>query len=630
VTSVAYWQALGLAGAVLLQALLVSTARLLAGPRWALAYPATIVFGSALLTVQGLLPARWSSPVFLAALVAAAALDVRRHGLPKIERPRGAQWLAAAALGLNALWAAFPAYRYDQWFDHLTIPKILVREGPLQGPMFNDHVYFTGSFEFFLTLPRWVCDNDVFNQCFANAFSWLTLCIGIWGAVALARELLPALPSPWLITCYAAFTLPEEEGILNAKPDVVLFVASLCVQVGMALVARRDRESAAAAGYVGFLLIAVLGLKVTWLLALAPLGASILIDWASPRVRDGWRERRALVAAAAGAALGTVAVVPFVIKNLQFFGNPLHPVQFGPFRSTFWGPGLAEYYGQFMGAREPARYFAALAEVPRILALQILEAVAIPLLILAVAFALSLRGALPQLSPVQRATARRACVALVAFGLLWPLAMPIYFFPRYYFPACAFVTALALVAMDWAWPVLSRRAWGRPAATALLLAAPLWSADLPRKSALMARDALTDTQTFMTRVSPFGPSLPVYERVNADRRRRFPGAAFPTRITLTDNAATYFLDGGSIDVGGREYVSYWHRIDPGCYWELLDALGVSYVASVERPFSLWPAGLARILPELEPLGADGRVYFVDPDLAARKARAPECAAGADP
>jgi hypothetical protein len=48
-----------------------------------------------------------------------------------------------------------------------------VTEGPLARPILNDHVFFTGVYEYLFTLSRRWTGDDIFNQSFANAFTWL-------------------------------------------------------------------------------------------------------------------------------------------------------------------------------------------------------------------------------------------------------------------------------------------------------------------------------------------------------------------------------------------------------------------------------------------------------------------------
>jgi hypothetical protein len=628
---VLFWQILGLAGALLLQLAFLGSARLLARGLWPLAYPALLVAVSSLLAWQALFEARWSAPLAVLGLSVAAAADLRRHGPPRLERPRGSAALAAAALAFNALWAAFPVYRYDQWNDHLVIPKVVVREGPLRGPMFNDHVFFTGSYEFLLTIPRWISANDVFNQCFADAFGWLTLVFGAGAAVALARrDLLPSLPSTLLLTCYVAFSLPEEQAVLNAKPDVVLFVAALALQLAIARLEAPVGERPLNEAIAGFLLVAPFTLKSTWLLGASAIGAAtVLIGLAR---RDAtlapFRRRWFWI----GCLAGLFAVIPYVAKNVRFFGNALHPVQVGPFRSTFWGTGLESYYRLVEGARSGRRYLGQLADAPRLLALSGLEAIAVPMLAVGLALALSLRMTnRPAARPAPTTVGLRAALALAAFILLWPIAMPVEIYPRYYFPAFGLVAAIALEGLAWAWPVLRLRRAASVAAAALLLAPAAIEGGFATKARRMLQGALAETRGFVAGSGPGGPSLTRAEVVNEHRRRVFPDARFSTRIALTDSAATYFLDSAGLAVGGREYLTYRGWTGAVCAWRLLESVDAAYVVGIEQPFAQWPREITALLPQLTPLDASGRVFFADPGLVHRKAATdPACRAASGP
>jgi hypothetical protein len=616
---VVLWQGLGLAGALLLHLGFLGSARLFARDLWPLAYPALIVAVSSLLAWQALFEMRWVAPVLAVALAGAALADLRRHGLPRLGRPGPAALLAGAALAFNAVWAALPVYRYDQWNDHLTIPKLVVREGPLQPPMFNDHVFFTGCYEFLLTIPRWLSANDVFNQCFANAFGWLLLWFGAWGAVALARrELLPGLPPSLLVAGYLAFTLPEEQAVMNAKPDVVLFVAGLCLQLAIALARSPGLQARPLTeGLLGFLLVAPFALKSTWLLGACAIGAATLVT--APAVL----RRRAVWA---GAGLGLLAVAPYIAKNVRFFANPLHPVQFGPFRSTFWGAGLESYYRFVEGARSASRYLAELAAAPGVLLTSGLEAVAVPLLAVGLALAgLLLSGGADRLSLPRAVLAGRAAVALAVFVLLWPVAMPVHLYPRYYYVAFSLIAAIALDLLAWAWPLLGARPASSFAAILVLLVVPLLNAGFPAKAARLSTGLLMETRAFAAGSTPTGPFFSRLQTVNEHRRRAFPGARFASRIALTDTPSTYFLDSASLAVGGREYESYRGWTRAACGWRLLEALDVAYVVSIEQPFAQWPREITALLPQLAPLDASGRVFFADPALVRQRAAAdPAC------
>ena len=106
----------------------------------------------------------------MAWVYAAAAAALRRTGRPRVVRPRGLEWVALALLGVQTVWAAFPDYRYDQWNYHLVVPKA-VAHGPLAPPVLNDHLFFTGSYEYLFTLARRLNGDDIFNQCFAGCFT---------------------------------------------------------------------------------------------------------------------------------------------------------------------------------------------------------------------------------------------------------------------------------------------------------------------------------------------------------------------------------------------------------------------------------------------------------------------------
>jgi hypothetical protein len=606
---VIFWQAAGLAFAGGVHLAFLAGARLIAREWWPLAYPALLVGVSSVVALQGIVEMRWAALATLIGLACAAAADLVMHGLPRPKRPSLPDALAACAMAVNALWAAFPTYRYDQWNDHLIIAKVVAREGPLRGPVLNDHLFYTGSYEYLLTLGRALSGNDIFNECFADAFGWLLLCFGTWSAVTLARRILPSLPSALLITCFVVFALPEEEGILNAKPDGTLFVSSLAVEVAMVLMARSSVGGWAS--LVGFLFVAPLGMKTTWLLAMAALGGMAAAVVLREGVTDAFRP-----AVWIGAAAGTLSLLPYLFKNLRFFGNPIHPVQFGPFQSSFWGPGLAAYYHIVEGARSVERYTAQLATAPLTLLLFGLEMVALPFVVLALGLSVQLWQ---RTRPCLDAAGTLSIPAVIAFGIylfLWPVAMPIGIYPRYYYVAFSFMVIIALELLAWAWPVISSKIAARLTLSALLLV-PAAESALPTKAWRMMEASTLETRAFVASVAPMGPVLTRLELVNRDRRRRFPGAPFGRRVLLSDTSAGYFFDGANLVVGGREYLSHRSSQSSTCAWRLFDTLDIAYVASIEGPFRLWPPDIAALLPLLVPLDASGTALYVDPKLVHR-------------
>jgi len=349
-----------------------------AGARQALAFPAIAIGAASLLSWQALVRWTWAPLAVAALLAAGAALVLRRTGgrapdsgegpappealAARTRGPALLPALALAALALDWLYAALPDYRYDQWNYHLVLPRA-VRGGPLTLPALNEHAAFTGVWEYLFTIPRALSNDDLVNQSAVNAFSWLFLAIGLLLFVRrFGPEAFPRGPAALVVLAWTLCGLPDQPGLMNAKPDPVLLLAALGV---LDLVARKERTAVDAA-FLGFYAVAPLALKVTWLhFAAAALPVAV---WAW---RPPWPRAQA-AAAAAGLAGGALVAAPFLLKNALLFGNPLHPVQLGPLRSAAWSAAEEGYWRAMMRPAHGLGSFAeTLAALPRAITWQL-------------------------------------------------------------------------------------------------------------------------------------------------------------------------------------------------------------------------------------------------------------------
>jgi hypothetical protein len=608
--------------ALLVHGCLLSIARL-AGERRALAYPALVIVLGSTLAWLALVPAPWLVPAACVSLALAAVAALRRTGLPRPRRPGALGWVALVLLGVGAVWAAFPDYRYDQWNYHLVVAKAVV-DGPLTRPIFNDHVFFTGVYEYIFTLSRWWSGDDIFNHSFAGAFTWLFWVVSGYGLLDRLRgRLFPSAPATLVLLAFVSFALPDQQALVSAKPDVSLLVAALVLL---------EAWASGSGVLVGFFLVAPLALKITWLhfaLSLSPV-----------LVFEGWRGRPAglrLVPLAAGLLAGAAASAPIIAKNLVFFGNPLHPVQLGPLRSTFWSERMEAYWQQVSGAAgSVADYVATLRGLPVGLTWSGYLFV-LPLLLVAIAVLLLVRrpgGSIEPATATARTTVVRALAGIASFVLLWPLFFRAGIYPRFVFAGFAFAVILSMFVLD--------REWARIAslsdrvlvsrvltlgAVLLFLPAALGGA-LPQKLTRMGRWMLVSEEHFLTEGPPDWQLVRDLRVVNVHRRRASPGVGFGRRLTLADVKGTYLLDGAGLSVGSYEYE--WHRA-PGpaseCLWAFLERLDVAYVFTRQPGFAHWPREYRSILGQLEPLDGEGRVLHADPDLVRRRAAGPDCPAG---
>ena len=315
---------------------------------------------ASLLAWQGLVRASWLAAAILLALLSAAALVlIARRRLSRLPSLSRVEWLALLLLAAGTSYAAFPDYRPDQWNNDLVLAKA-VAGGPLRPPIFEEHVYYGGNYQYLFTLPRALGADDVFNHCAADSFSWLLLVLGLAGLFARLRaEAFPGLPPVSLLLVWAVFSIPDPTAVVNAKPDPLILLAAFAV-LELSAGPRREDSPRLHGVLLGFLLVAPLALKLTWV----PFGFAAFLAWL---LLLAIRRAPPLPAGGpflAGAGLGLVAILPYALTNLRFFGNPLHPAQFGPLHSSYWNAGFTSYYDDVAGrAGSIPDYFATLARM---------------------------------------------------------------------------------------------------------------------------------------------------------------------------------------------------------------------------------------------------------------------------
>lgn len=594
----------------------------LAGARRALVFPALPLVAASILSWQALVRWTWAPLAVMVLVGAAAAATLRRTAGPSPRRPALIAVLALVLLGLDALYAALPDYRYDQWNYHLVVAKA-VKTGPLAPPILNDHVAFTGVWEYLFTVPRALSDDDMFNQSAVDAFTWLLVAAGLYAfARRFGKDVFPRGPAPLLIVAWTMAGLPDEAALMNGKPDPLLLLAAIAVAD---LLSRPSRErSGLDAALLGFYLVAPLAAKVTWLHF-----AAVAVPVAAWAWRPPWPRGHG-VAALTGLLAGTATAAPFLVKNSLLFGNPLHPVQWGPFHSSFWTPAMAEYWRTLMApARDLGAWWATLVRVP--LALQWhLWALALPVLLLAL---VGLVRRFPRLrEPWPRGAASsllRVALALAFLHvLLWPLFFRASIGARFVFPGLAALVLVLWVVMGRvfaavAGPSPSRRAAFLLAST-LLLPGILFG-HLPTKAVRLATWGTWSVDRFVREGPAQWRMLRDLWSIDRDRRATLPDARFGEGATLVDTKGTYLLDGASVNVWSVEYT--WYRARATCVWNLLLQLDVRYVFARTGRIDAWPAELRPLAAALTPLSSLQQAYAVDRGfLERRRADDPACAA----
>jgi hypothetical protein len=594
----------------------------LAGVRRALVFPAVPLVAASILSWQALVRWTWAPLAVMVLVGVAAAATLRRTAGPARRRPALIAVLALVLLGLDALYAALPDYRYDQWNYHLVVAKA-VKTGPLAPPILNDHVAFTGVWEYLFTVPRALSDDDMFNQSAVDAFTWLLVAAGLYAfARRFGRDVFPRGPAPLLIVAWTMAGLPDEAALMNAKPDPLLLLAAIAVAD---LLSRPSRErSWLDAALLGFYLAAPLAAKVTWLHF-----AAVAVPVAAWAWRPPW-PRGHVVAALTGLLAGVATAAPFLVKNSLLFGNPLHPVQWGPFRSSFWTPAMAEYWRALMApARDLGAWWATLVRVP--LALQWhLWALTLPVLLLALVGLVRRFRRRREPWPGGGASSLLRVALALAFlhVLLWPLFFRASIGARFVFPGLAAVVLVLWVVMGrvfaaGAGPSPSRLAAFLLASTLLLPGILL--GHVPTKAVRLATWGTWSVDRFVREGPAQWRMLHDLWSIDRDRRATLPDARFGEGTTLVDTKGTYLLDGASVNVWSVEYT--WYRARATCLWDLLLQLDVRYVFARTGDFDAWPAELRPLAAALTPLSSLRQAYAVDRGfLERRRADDPACAA----
>lgn len=586
----------------------------LAGPQRSLAYPAVVSLMAAVLAWQGIVKATWLPGASgLALVIAAGLLALRRR--PRLGALSRVEWLALSLLGLAAAYSAFPDYRPDQWNNDLVLAKA-VAAGPLRAPIFEEHVYYGGNYQYLFTLPRWLSADDVFNHGAADAFSWLLLAFGLKGLFARMREeAFAALPSSILLVAWAMFSIPDPVALANAKADPLILLCALAV-LELSAGPRRTDSRTLHGLLLGFLLLAPLALKLTWAPFLLALGLAWLVLLAIRRPPPRPEPR----SFAAGLLLGLLAGAPYFLNNWRFFGNPLHPAQAGPFRSSYWSESFGHYYDDVAGrATSVAEYFASLTNMVPLLSFHLYAMFVPVLLILAGAL---LRGRRPAAPGARAATLlRHALSALALFVLTWPLFFRFNIFPRYVYAGVALVLAVLLGVIDRSLaPSPAAPAPARPsgwlaglALAALLLPAAL--SELPRQVAFMARFAPAGRERLFVDGPPEWRLARDLNVINQHRRRAAAGSGFYEQTALVDTEGTYHLDSAGFRLWSREYVLLDSALgrQGQCPWLTLSRLDVAYLRT-RSSFEQWPEPYRDVIGRLPALDDTGRTLYLAPGV----------------
>jgi hypothetical protein len=599
-------QIVSLFGALVAQGSIFLAATGVSRRYWGLVYPLLILFLSSTLAWQAMIPIPWLRPAVLSAtgLLGLCGVFYSRglhvQGGHALKRAMGPQvgWklgtILVSGLLIELLYASFPAYRYDQWNYHLIVAKIIDQMGSLPQPVLYDHTYFAGIYEYLFTLIRVFTQNDLINQGVADTFTWLTFVVGLYGLVGLLAKAFDIRVGLLVLVGYMVFAVPEHEAIFNAKPDILLLLFALGAMVSW----HKMRESPRLGSFMlGAYLVAPLGLKVTWIHFLLALGLALGLSLRHHRQRFSWGPL------GLGLLFGGLIALPQVVKNFYFFGNPLHPSQFGPLHSRIWGTMWDEYWATVDHRAH------AMGSYLRILVLNI-PAVLLRLRWFLVGF-LIVRFSPKNMAEEQESDV--SSIALKAFLLyliLWPIFYDQNIYDRFVYPL------FALAIMGLLSTLRGRRLYAWQVAV-LCFVIPLNGSLDAKVNRMVTRGGETVPQYFSQHGEPLNHH-PNQTLVNEHRRNYAPDADFMHSIVLTDTRMTYFLDSQGIDISGPDY--QWIALKMGLDGTREQALRfarcyhISYIHRHYLPFADWPKELQPLIAVGEPLNSEGSVLVLPEDL----------------
>lgn len=594
--SVFWYQVAGLFGAVLLQTGFCGVALTLSRQRWPLALLAMILIVSSALSLQAFIEMKFAVVALTSLIVVAGNVLFFRHVKSDKRALTPLSWFALTLIALTAAYAAFPDYRYDQWSYHLLVGKQIVRAGPFALPIIYDHIFFSGTYEYLTAIPRLFWDNDLFAHCFSNGFSFLIFVSCLFGLVKLfseAWEIDRRLILP--LTAAILFSIPDSEVLVSSKPDPLLICYALAVLYLMLCdhVPQRTRNVLLAlfiAGPAAF--------KLTWV----HFSVSVSGAWLALAVVKKYPVSFATVRQlAVGGLVAFTLSLPFLLKNYQFFGNPVHPVQAAFFKSEFWTPGFAAYWLEVSGkALNAGEYFAMLPRLP--IAYGKVNAWLLALcLILLVA---SWRAVAAAWKSMSREVLIWS-VTLVCFLLLWPLFYRNDIYPRFVYPVLA-VAISALLLFCGRFSVSKR--------LALVFLLPLlFNASMEVKLYRIARAYAAPDEFFDNGRLPYR-HWTVARLLNEHRARTFPGAGYREHRVLSDSHIGYFLDTERLDITSPDFT--WFRVEvtkatgDDCIWHLAKLYDVNYIQSVFNPFNEWPAEFRELIDAAIPVGEGDHVLYL--------------------
>lgn len=253
-----------------------------------------------------------------------AALRMAPRGVPIVVI------LVGLTTGLTLLASLTPPHHWDPLAYHLTSPLWFLRNGwvaPIPGiefsnvPLATELLYGVGL----------AAGSDIFGQLLHGGYAFIAA-LGVWGLVRRYHDRVAAwLALALFLTTPLVFIWARvaDNDLTFACFTLCAVAAALRVEHGPTLSAESRRWLILSGVFVGL----ALATKYQAVYIAAPLGLLLLGDSWRARARGngwGWRSLGGALGVALwfGVAAGIVAL-PWYLKNLLLFGNPIFPTVFG-------------------------------------------------------------------------------------------------------------------------------------------------------------------------------------------------------------------------------------------------------------------------------------------------------------
>jgi len=512
-------------------------------------------------------------------------------------------WLGMALFFVELSYASFPDYRYDQWNYHLLVGKYLSQVSSFQKPVFYDHVFFTGTTDFWTRIPRLFSSDDVWNQSAANAFSFLAFVIPFTSLVgAIARRLQLNAGLAIFASSALFFSIADHEVLVSSKPDAMLIAFSL----GFIFVMFFSNLSPRARWFFAALFIsAPISIKLTYLnfsiASTLVVLAMAVTKKIQPDLKGGFF----------GLLVGLFLGLPFLIKNYFFFGNAIHPIQIAFFESSFWNDNFTNYWaGVSNRAHSLEHYAEILISAPLALVDYNIWFFCMSLVAVVVA-----RKNLKLRSFLSLFVTKFLLALLALFILFWPLFYQGSVAARFVYAAVSVFVLLTLASLS-----LCKT----QKLQILILSMPLLvNSSLEVRFDRMIKSALqSPAEHFSQDRLPhrhFKPS----NMINEHRRKAFTKAGYLDATILTDTAMGYFLDAARVDIISPDWSFHYHRVTGknleknallGCIVRTMNDMNIHYFWRMISPRESLPEWTRDLLHLGESIDEEEQIFFFSEDV----------------